>query len=106
MIKFFNWLTGGKIQLEEPKKSYGIALNSISYADHAPRVTPTGSVLNFNGAYSNISVINAINGRIIQIGNYQPNNHGPEWTYEHFIVPEGEPLEPAIATILLMKGMK
>jgi hypothetical protein len=84
------------------KRNDGITLG---WDEAKPRVSSTNSI-NTNGARTHLSVINAINGRVIEIGNYAPNPHGPDWNYEHYIIADGEPLEPAMATILLMKGMK
>lgn len=88
----------------EAQKSQGITLGWDG-DNVRPRVDSTNSV-NTTGARTHLSVINAINGRVIEIGNYAPNPHGPDWSYEHYIIADGEPLEPAMATILLMKGMK
>ena len=84
----------------------GITLEANPIWGNKPKALTEGKALNNNGPFANISIINAINGRIIEIGNYRPNPNGPDWTYEHFIIADGEPMEPAISTILLMKGMK
>jgi hypothetical protein len=78
----------------------------IRASDAVPSPSTRGELNTSNHAKTTISVRNAINGRIIEIGTHTPNMHGPDWTFEHFILAEGEPLEPAISTILLMKGMK
>ena len=99
------WIAGsfmwGAIERhKKDKQSSGICIGST-----AVRSAPSTSI-HSNGPQTTITMHTAINGRIIEIGNYKPNMHGPEWTYEHFVLAEGEPLEPAISTILLMKGMK
>jgi hypothetical protein len=83
----------------------GIAITCDS-AYGVPKAVVRGGAVNKDGGVHTLSIVNAINGRIIEIGSHRPNPHGPDWTFEHFIVPDGEPLEPAITTILLMKGMK
>jgi hypothetical protein len=70
------------------------------------RTPSTDGAIRANGAQTAITLHSAINGRIIEIANYRSNPNGPDWTYEHFIVADGEPIEPAISTILLMKGIK
>jgi hypothetical protein len=70
------------------------------------RTPSTDGAIHANGAQTAITLHSAINGRIIEIANYRSNPNGPDWTYEHFIVADGEPIEPAISTILLMKGIK
>ena len=103
-LKFLNWLGCGHIRFEAPKQPR--FADEIRITDSSAPTPPSGGSLNTNGAFTNISIVPAINGRIIQIGNYRANMHGPDWTYEHYIVPEGESLEGAMTVILLMKGMK
>jgi hypothetical protein len=73
--------------------------------DRKPMLASQGGIRT-NGVQTSITLHPAINGRIVEIANYKPNPNGPDWTYEHFIVADGEPVEPAISTILLMKGIR
>lgn len=74
----------------------------------SPRVTKPAQQLarSQDGSITTISILNALNGRILEIGTYKPNPVGPDWTYEHFIVQDGESIETALMAILLTKGMK
>lgn len=104
-LKFLNWLGCGHIRFEGPKQPR--FADEIGITDSSAPTPPSGGAIrNAGGSQTSISVIPAINGRIIEIGNYRQNMHGPDWTYEHYIVPDGESLEGAMTAILLMKGMK
>jgi len=52
-----------------------------------------------------LGVINAANGRILEMSTFKRNNHGPDWTNELFIVPEDQTLAECISTILTIKGL-
>lgn len=52
-----------------------------------------------------IGVMKAMNGRILEVSTYKPNNHGPDWTNEMFIVPEDQTLTQALTTLLVLKGL-
>jgi hypothetical protein len=52
-----------------------------------------------------IGVMKAMNGRILEVSTYKPNNHGPDWTHEMFIVPEDQTLTQALTTLLVLKGL-
>jgi hypothetical protein len=52
-----------------------------------------------------IGVMKAMNGRILEVSTYKPNNHGPDWTSEMFIVPEDQTLTQALTTLLVLKGL-
>jgi hypothetical protein len=52
-----------------------------------------------------IGVMKAMNGRILEVSTYKPNNHGPDWTSEMFIVPEDQTLTQALTTLLILKGL-
>jgi Mg/Co/Ni transporter MgtE len=52
-----------------------------------------------------IGVMKAMNGRILEVSTYKPNNHGPDWTTEMFIVPEDQTLTQALTTLLVLKGL-
>lgn len=50
-----------------------------------------------------IEIFPALNGRIVQVGTYKPNPHGPDWTWDMYIVPEGESLVDALSVLLALK---
>ena len=51
-----------------------------------------------------VELVEAVNGRVLQIGKYKPNPHGPDWTFTLYVVGEGETLPDAIATCLVLHG--
>ena len=53
-----------------------------------------------------ISIVPAMNGRVLEVGVYKPNPRGPDWTFELFIVPENATLAAAITTVLAMKAVE
>jgi hypothetical protein len=55
----------------------------------------------------NISINNAINGKVLSIRSYKPtNNKHSDWVNELYVVPEGESLTEAVTFMLLAKGLK
>jgi hypothetical protein len=54
-----------------------------------------------------ITMYNAINGKVIEVATYDPKPHSsdPDWEYEFYVVPEGEPLSAAVSTVMTMKGL-
>jgi len=55
-----------------------------------------------------ISIAEAINGRVLTIRTYRPNNaqYSGNWTSELYVLKEGESLPDALTMLLLMKGLK
>lgn len=53
-----------------------------------------------------VAVLQAMNGRVLEVATYKPNPRGPDWTFELFIVPENATLAAAITTVLAMKSME
>lgn len=53
----------------------------------------------------NFSVIKAMNGTAIRVGTFKPNPHGPDWTYELYLVGEHQSLADAFTTILAIKAI-
>jgi hypothetical protein len=55
----------------------------------------------------NITINNAINGKVLSIRSYKPtNNKHSDWVNELYVVPEGESLTEAVTFMLLAKGLK
>jgi hypothetical protein len=56
----------------------------------------------------NITINNAINGKVLTIRTYQPskNHNRSDWMNELYVVPEGESLTEAVTFLLLAKGLK
>lgn len=54
-----------------------------------------------------IGVIEAMNGRILEVSTAIPNNHNHyDWKTEMYVVPEEQKLSEAIALVMLMKGLE
>lgn len=55
-----------------------------------------------------ISIAEAINGRVLTIRTYRPNNSqfSGNWTVELYVLKDGESLPDALTMLLLMKGLK
>lgn len=52
-----------------------------------------------------LGVINAMNGKAIEISTYKRNPNGPDWTSQLFLVPEHQTLAEAITMVLLLKNI-
>ena len=52
-----------------------------------------------------IAVMEAMNGKMLEVQSYQRNNHGPDWKTEYYILEEGRPLAEQIAVVMTMRGM-
>lgn len=55
-----------------------------------------------------ISIAEAINGRVLTIRTYRPNNaqYASNWTTELYVLKDEESLPEAITMLLLLKGLK
>lgn len=51
-----------------------------------------------------VELIPAVNGRLLRIGAYKPNQHGPDWTFTLYVIPDDQSLPDAIATCLVLTG--
>lgn len=98
--KILNWLARGTMsdeEREERRARRGISIGALlghSDSDHSV------------DAKIRIGLVNAINGKLLEVSTYVPNPHGPDWTHEMYIVQEGEVLSDAIAKVMLMKGLQ
>lgn len=52
------------------------------------------------------TVLKAMNGRMVRIGTYKHNPHGPDWTYELYIVPEGERIGDTLERLAVIKMLE
>jgi hypothetical protein len=52
-------------------------------------------------AHLTVALRKAVNGHILEMGVYASNPRGPDWTYTHFILPEGESIPDAVAALLV-----
>ncbi len=49
-----------------------------------------------------VELIPATNGRVLRLGTYKFNPHGPDWTFTLYVVPDDQSLPDAIATCLVL----
>lgn len=55
----------------------------------------------------NITINNAINGKVLSIRSYKPSmTKHSDWINELYVVPEGESLTDAVTFMLITKGLK
>ena len=52
-----------------------------------------------------IAVMEAMNGKLLEVLSYQRNPHGPDWKSEYYILEEGKSLAEQIAVVMTMRGM-
>lgn len=52
-----------------------------------------------------IAVLPASNGKIIEVGKFKPNPRGPDWMFEHHIVPPEKNLVEVITQVLVINAL-
>jgi len=52
-----------------------------------------------------IGIVNAMNGKAIEIATFKRNPNGPDWTSQLFLVPEHQTLAEAITMVLVLKNI-
>ncbi len=52
-----------------------------------------------------LGIVNAMNGKAIEISTFKRNPHGPDWTSQLFLVPEHQTLAEAITMVLVLKNI-
>lgn len=52
------------------------------------------------------AVVRAVNGRIIKVSSYKPQQRGPDWTHELYIVKDDEKIPDVIARIMAIKALE
>jgi hypothetical protein len=53
-----------------------------------------------------VTLVKAMNGRLLEIGVYKPNPRGPDWTYELYVINDNETVADAIAKVLAIKSLE
>ena len=56
------------------------------------------------GAKVRFSMVEAMNGRLIEVSTFKHNPHGPDWTTQLYIMREDESVGDAINTLMVLKG--
>jgi len=72
-----------------------------------PKLARTNDVESSQEYGAQISINEAINGRVLTIRTYRPNNpqYGNNWTSELYVLKDGESLTEALTMLLMMKGI-
>jgi hypothetical protein len=63
------------------------------------RVSEEDALLTFN-------IIRATNGYIVKVSQYKPQQRGPDWTHELYIVKDDEKIPDVIARIMAIKALE
>jgi hypothetical protein len=87
---FLNWMVSGN--------SPGLV--KTSDAQLSERATGNGQP-----AYR-LTFVKAMNGRMLEVGMYKPNPHGPDWKYELYIIDSNERVSDAVAKVLAIKALE
>ena len=69
-------------------------------SDLADRVTGSGQPT------YRLTLVKAMNGRMLEVGVYKSNPHGPDWKYELYIIDNDERVADAIAKVLAIKSLE
>lgn len=83
----------------------GIIQWSLSDSHEAPALASVKSVGSNSEPTLRLGVINAMNGKAIEISTFKHNPHGPDWTSQLFLVPEHQTLAEAITMVLVLKNI-
>lgn len=77
-----------------------LRLEKTSDAQLSERVSGNGQP-----AYR-LTFVKAMNGRMLEVGVYKPNPHGPDWKYELYIIDSDERVSDAVAKVLAIKALE
>lgn len=69
-------------------------------SDLADRVTGSGQPT------YRLTLVKAMNGRMLEVGVYKSNPHGPDWKYELYIIDNDERVSDAVAKVLAIKALE
>ena len=89
---FIVWVMTDK-EREREKEIYSPAIVSSDEAVDKPRPKVR------------IAVMEAMNGKLLEVQSYQRNSHGPDWKSEYYILDDSRPLAEQIAVVMTMRGM-
>ena len=77
--------------------------------DDRPQIVRTADVTaEPSNDATNITIHNALNGKVLTLRTYRPNNsqYASNWSNEFYVLKEGESLPDAVTMLLLLKGLK
>jgi hypothetical protein len=53
-----------------------------------------------------LTLVKAMNGRMLEVGVYKSNPHGPDWKFELYIIDANERVSDAVAKVLAIKALE
>jgi hypothetical protein len=53
-----------------------------------------------------LTMVKAMNGRMLEVGVFKHNPHGPDWKYELYIIDANERVADAVAKVLAIKSLE
>ena len=68
--------------------------------------TIAGNRLSEEDALLTFNIIRATNGYIVKVSQYKPQQRGPDWTHELYIVKDDEKIPDVIARIMAIKALE
>jgi hypothetical protein len=89
--KFAQWC---REAWEQAREEANATIKEVSTAEQDTDVPPK----------MRFAILEALNGRFIQISTYKPQQRGPDWITEYYLVPEGKKVSEALTLLMLMKG--
>jgi hypothetical protein len=91
-----NWLLGDDQKVNRTDWAEPSTLASASRQD------PIGE----EAAQLTFAIVKAMNGRIIKVSSYKPQQRGPNWLHELYIVKDDEKIPDVIARIMAIKALE
>jgi hypothetical protein len=94
----YSWVEQKKRKVEAPQnEKLGVSLGAVVTRDVDHNTMPK----------IRIGMIEAMNGKVLEVATAIPNNHGHyDWKTEMYVIPEGQKLSEAVSTVMLMKGLE
>jgi hypothetical protein len=78
-------------------------------SDHTPPLATairSANTIEEESSQLSFSIIRAVNGRIIKVSQYKPQQRGPDYTHELYIVKDDEKIPDVIARIMAIKALE
>lgn len=68
--------------------------------------TRSSNTIEEEASQLSFAVVRAVNGRIIKVTQYKPQQRGPDYIHELYIVKDDEKIPDVIACIMAIKALK
>lgn len=69
-------------------------------------INRTTNSIEEEAAQLTFAIVKAMNGRIIKVSSYKPQQRGSDWTHELYIVKDEEKIPDVIARIMAIKALE